>query len=364
MPVHTNVLWASVEAARAAPRGDIALTLCDGCGLIWNTQFDPAVVAYDAEYENSLHFSAEFQRYCDELVERLASRHRLAGRHVAEVGSGKGEFLAALCEHAGCSGIGFDPSYDGEAQGRADGRLTFVRELLGAGSDLGSPALVVSRHVVEHLEDPVAVLAGVRRALGDREAAIYVEVPAAEYLLDADAVWDVIYAHVTCLSAPVLREILVRAGFHPTAHGYSFGGQYLWVEATTRAPDLRSIAPPAAAIVDRVHGFSERFAARQSHWGMRLPQLLERGSVALWGAGAKGTMFLNLVAGGDAIQYVVDLNPRKQGKHVPGTGQRIVAPDELRGADLGAVVVMNPIYRDEIAATLRGLELDVALIVA
>jgi SAM-dependent methyltransferase len=364
MPVHTNVLWPTPDEARSATRADIALSLCDACGLIWNTRFDPAVVAYDAEYENSLEFSGEFRRYSDELIERLVSRHRLDGRHVAEVGSGMGAFLAALCERAGCSGIGFDPSYAGEADGRARGRLTFVRDLLRAESDLGRPELVVSRHVVEHLEDPVAVLAGVRRALGDDDAVLYVEVPAAEYLLDEDAVWDVIYPHVTCLSAPALHEILVRAGFQPTEYGYSFGGQYLWVEATTNAAETRSIAPPAAGLADRIGGFAERFAAKQADWAVRLPQLVERGAVALWGAGAKGTMFLNLVPGGDAIRHVVDVNPRKQGKYVPGTGQRIVAPEELRAVDLGAVVVMNPIYRDEIAATLAELELDAELIVA
>ena len=101
VPVHPNVLWPTAEEAAAAPRGDVALALCGGCGLIWNTCFDPDVLSYDAEYENSLHFSGEFRRYTDELVERLIESHQLAGGLVAELGSGKGEFLAQLCEQGG-----------------------------------------------------------------------------------------------------------------------------------------------------------------------------------------------------------------------------------------------------------------------
>ena len=175
------------------------------------------------------------------LAEQLVERHELAGKHVAEIGSGKGEFLALLCERGSCSGTGFDPSYDGESDGRAGGRLTFVPELYGARSDLGDAALVLLRHVVEHLEDPVGVLALVREALGERPATVYVEIPAAEYLIDEQAIWDVIYPHVTCLSAGALAGVLERAGFHPGAYGYTFGGQYLWMEAgTTPAPELRS----------------------------------------------------------------------------------------------------------------------------
>jgi hypothetical protein len=365
VPVHPNVLWATAEEAAAAPRGDVVLALCAGCGLIWNTSFDPEVLSYDAEYENSLHFSGEFRSYTDQLVDRLIRSHDLRGRHVAELGSGKGEFLTQLCELGGCTGIGFDPSYDGESDGRAAGRVRFVRELLGPDVDLGEADLVVTRHVVEHLEDPVGVLSAVRRALGERQATLYVEVPAAEYLLQEDAIWDVIYPHVTCLSAPALGELLERAGFHPQKHGYSFGGQYLWVEASTMPAKVGAMAQVAhAAVATAASEFSDRVAAKRALWADRLPRLLARGPVALWGAGAKGATFLNVVSGGESIATVVDVNPRKQGKYVPGTGQLITAPAALVGRDLEGIVVMNPVYSAEIQRTLQELGIDADVLVA
>lgn len=364
VPANPNVLLPTAAEAAAAPRADVALSLCAGCGLIWNTRFDSRVLTYDAEYENSLHFSAEFNRYADELVDQLIARHDLVGGHVAELGSGKGEFLAQLCERADCSGVGFDPSYDGESDGRADGRVRFVRELLGPASRLGPATLVVTRHVLEHLEDPLAVLEVVRRALADRDATLYVEVPAAEYLLGEHALWDVIYPHVACFSAAALGETLVRAGFHPLRHGYSFGGQYLWMEASTQPLPSGSVPTPAPPEELGIEAFSAMLTEKRELWAERLGRLLAQGPVALWGAGAKGATFLNVVAGGEAIDSVVDVNPRKVGRHVPGTGQRVISPAALAERAPRAVVVMNPVYAQEIEQSLRDLGIGAEIVVA
>lgn len=65
-------------------------------------------------------------------------------------------------------------------------------------------------------------------------------------------------------------------------------------------------------------------------WNGNLSRLFEKGSrIVLWGAGAKGVTFLNTQKAGRQIEYVVDINPRKQGMYVAGTGQRIVAPEFL-----------------------------------
>lgn len=365
VPVNPNALWRTAADARAAPRGDIALVHCPGCELIWNTAFDPDLLAYDQEYENSLHFSGVFQRYSEELTARLVDTYSLGDAHVAELGCGKGEFLSLLCERGGCTGIGFDPSYAGECDGRADGRLTFVRELFDAGTALGDPDLVISRHVVEHLDDPVGVLRMVRDALGEHGSTLYIEVPAAEYLLQETALWDIIYPHVTCFSAVALENLLERVGFHPHARGYALEDQYLWVEASTAGPgDRGRIATASGEAAASVLGFAHRMDARRAHWAERLPRLAAERPIVVWGAGAKGVTFLNIVPGAESIEAVVDLNPRKHGKFVPGTGQRIVAPASLVGQGPMTVVTLNPVYAGEIAELLRELDIVADVLVA
>ena len=88
VPALCNALWSSAEEARRAPRGEIALSSCSRCGLIWNTAFDERLVEYSPAYDNSLHFSPSFQSYAEDLARRLVEDHDLRGKRVVEVGPG------------------------------------------------------------------------------------------------------------------------------------------------------------------------------------------------------------------------------------------------------------------------------------
>jgi hypothetical protein len=64
----------------------------------------------------------------------------------------------------------------------------------------------------------------------------------------------------------------------------------------------------------------------------------------------------------ELIDCVIDVNPRKQGCFIPGTGHPIVAPADLRDRDIRTAVLMNPNYRGENESLLHGLGLEVTLI--
>jgi FlaA1/EpsC-like NDP-sugar epimerase len=85
------------------------------------------------------------------------------------------------------------------------------------------------------------------------------------------------------------------------------------------------------------------------------------GAAALWGAGAKGATFLNAVGLDSRVVAVVDVNPRKWGQYVPGTGHRVVAPEELKNHRIDTVVITNGSYRREISERLveLGISADV-----
>jgi hypothetical protein len=68
--------------------------------------------------------------------------------------------------------------------------------------------------------------------------------------------------------------------------------------------------------------------------------------------------FLNTIGITDEIEFVVDINPYRQGKYLPGSGKLIVAPNFLRDYRPDVVVAMNPIYLDEIRKDLNSLGLD------
>src|SRR5262245_6281840 len=101
----------SREAALVAPRGDLRLAYCSGCGLIQNLVFDPGLVDYTLNYEDSQAYSPHFRRFATDLAEGLIERHGLRGKQVLEIGCGKGDFIALLCELGDMRGIGIDPAY-------------------------------------------------------------------------------------------------------------------------------------------------------------------------------------------------------------------------------------------------------------
>jgi SAM-dependent methyltransferase len=362
VPVHCNILWPTPDAARRAPRGALRLALCATCGLVYNTAFDPAKVTYDPSYENSLHHSARFEEYASELAGSLTGRFQLSGNLVVEVGCGKGEFLKTLCRTAGARGVGIDASYDPSVHSEAvDDGVVFFREPFTSLPRHYSPSLVLCRHVIEHLPEPVQFVeelaAAARRSAGCQ---VFIEVPNVLYTLRDLGIWDLIYEHCSYFSGPALGRLCFRAGLRAKNIYPAFGDQFLCVEAS---PTWCLEAPALAQELNELRQLVDRFAAeyerKVDYWRGRLSELHASGRrFVVWGAGSKGITFVNTVTGADRAACLVDLNPRKHGRYVPGTGQPVVDPSALKSIRPSAIVVMNPLYRGEIEAMCREIGVD------
>ena len=75
----------------------------------------------------------------------------------------------------------------------------------------------------------------------------------------------------------------------------------------------------------------------------------------------KGVILSNLLSR-ELLRGGVDMNAAKQGRFAPVSGLEIFAPQWLRSPDAGsAVIVMNPNYRDEVAAILQKAGVEVEL---
>jgi hypothetical protein len=337
------VLWETREEALAAPRGDIRLAFCEACGMLRNLAFDPGLVRYSPGYENSLHFSPLFARFAEELARRLIERYDLHGKRVVDVGCGRGDFLTLLCDGTGNRGVGYDPSYPGDANGA---NPSFVRDLYA-----GQPAdFLCCRHVIEHVEAPAELLTTLTPG-----AIVYFEMPDGAYMLRQAAIWDLIYEHPNYFTAPALRQLFESAGYGVLDVGSSFGGQYLYIEAARGAPS-RAVDGSGADLAAHVSSFEEAHRDKLDTWTRRLAALLgQRRTVAVWGAGSKGVSFLNTLASGHAVHRVIDVNPRKHGRYVPGTGHEVTAPESLRGSGVDVILGMNALYESEIRSAVADL---------
>jgi SAM-dependent methyltransferase len=363
-PVLCNRVWPTREAALDAPVAPISLHFCEGCGHLFNGTFDAWRVEYGPHYNNSLHGSGHFRSFANQLAQALCARYALRGKRVVEIGCGQGDFLRLLCAHGDNTGIGFDPSISSSVN-LPEERLTLVAEpyIASATTNL-TPDLVCCRHLLEHLDDPVGFLSRVRRACAQPSGTpVYFEVPNALWTLKDGGVWDILYEHCGYFTPPSLHRAFVAAGFTVCSVEPAYQGQFLTIHAIAHpepAPRRRGAetAWPPAELQTWVDSFAQRFDAALVDWGRRLHDYQRRSApVAAWGAGSKGITFVNLVPGAEGIGTLVDVNPRKQGGYAPGTGHPIVAPPDLADAPPHTVIVMNPIYVDEIRQHLSSIHL-------
>jgi C-methyltransferase C-terminal domain/Methyltransferase domain len=361
VPVYCNHLWRSPEAARNCPKGDIKLAFDKRTGAIVNVAFDPAKLDYNIDYENSLHYSPRFQEYAQSLANDLVERHRLDGKTIIEVGCGKGDFLVSLCALGNNRGIGFDPTYvpRPEHQPIAD-RVTFIQDYYSERYQNYQADLIVCRHTLEHIPNPAELLKPLRRAIGDRlETAVFFEVPNGLDTFRRLAIWDIIYEHCCYYIPSSLVQAFASHGFQVQQVYETYEGQFLCLEALPISEEQANIEVPEKEIEtlrSDLDSFTLRFQAKIADWEQNLSQIAAKGQRAVvWGAGSKGVTFLNILKNQSVIEYIVDLNPRKQGKYLPGTGQKIVPSEFLRQYQPDVVIVMNPIYRDEIGQMLADM---------
>lgn len=147
----------------------------------------------------------------------------------------------------------------------------------------------------------------------------------------------------------------------------AFGGQFLSLEAVRESlgeTQPRGGGDGTEDLPILVSSFSDAYRAKVDEWNARLGGLLTQGKrLAIWGSGSKRVTFLNLVPCAQHIECVVDINPRKQGKYAPGTGQEIVSPERLGEYPPDTILVMNPMYQSEIEECIHQLGITSQILV-
>lgn len=363
-PLYCNVLRPDRDAAIGAARGLLALAACGACGHVCNTAFDPAALDYTPDYENSLHHSAHFSAYAGELAARLVARYDLHGKLVVDVGCGLGDFLALICRLGGNRGLGYDRSCPPRPPASAAGAdVTLVPEFFSHRLDLPPIDFLICRQVLEHIADPVDFLEEIRRSPAvTADTRLFFEVPNAAHSFEGEGIWDLIYEHCSYFGSDSLSTLFRRCGFEVTATYGLFSGQYLGIEARPApAGVLPALSPGKAAGAEP---FATRFAAMRGAWQQAVAGWAAAGErVVIWGAGSKGVSFLDAQQP-CPIAYAVDLNPRKVGRFLPGSGAEVVSPEFLTTYRPDRVILMNGVYRDEVAARLAELGLSPVLVTA
>jgi 2-polyprenyl-3-methyl-5-hydroxy-6-metoxy-1,4-benzoquinol methylase len=362
-PILMHKLYATPEAAKAAKLGLLEMVGCKRCGFVWNRSFDPSLIEYSEDYENNQTHSAAFSKHLDlRIVSVLSSLPATTMIDYLEIGCGQGDFMERVLRAAPGrfeSAEGFDTVWRGSSDrlpSSARIHKSYFDEVT-ARQLKRSPNIVVSRHTIEHVPDPISFLSSIRNALGaNSRAKIFIETPCARWIVENAAVQDFFYEHCSIFTAESLALALEKSGFEHPAVERVFGDQYLWATATAgeRNEDAAIEIGKGAPLMDDVR------SSFLSKWSKEVASQAQRGPVAIWGAGAKGITFALLL--GQSFDHVIDINPGKQRHFMPGSGIPIVTPAQSAARNPRAIFVMNPNYMNEISAMARAVGIAAELI--
>ena len=348
----------------------LRVMVCDNCRLVQTEDFAAAEELFDAEYAYFSGFSRSWVAHCERYASEMTDRFDLdAGSQVVEVASNDGTLLRFFREQGmRCTGI--EPTAGTASAARRLGLEVIEEFLTGELADrlVGgglSADLLVANNVVAHVPDIDGFVAACRRVLMPAGVATF----EFAYLvrLVEEAQFDTIYhEHFSYLSLTAFQSITISAGLEifdveelPT-HG---GSLRVFVQVAGTGIQTVSSAVSAMLVSEAATGvtgspfyagFQERAdGIKDGLLRFLLDARRDGRSVMGYGAAAKGNTLLNYAGiRSDLLRSVVDRNPAKQGRFLPGSRVPIVEEGELRHIRPDHVLILPWNLRDEIADQL------------
>ncbi|MEO7404265.1 MAG: class I SAM-dependent methyltransferase, partial [Burkholderiales bacterium] len=261
---------------------------------------------------------------------------------IVEIGYGDGSFMRVLAsKRPDVKIVGFDP--DGSATGMP-ANVRLHKALFEPATHLAElkPGLIYARHVLEHLEDPLAFLQeiGYHTIRADVTPLAYFETPCIDNALHRRRTTDFFYEHASQFSTDSFRRMLTLTGGELIELDRRYGGEVIWGMLRFGTP---------GAMRDRIvqsESFRSHAMRAQSTIRRQLAELDSRGlKVAIWGGTGKSAAFMQRYEL-DSIRFplVVDSDAAKVGTYVPGTGQLIQSRDVLK-RERPDVVIIPPQWR-------------------
>ncbi len=360
VPINSCLMFDNQKEAINFPRGDVVLGFCGSCGFISNVAFDPLKVDYATLAPEEQGFSKTFITYANQLTSRLIDTYKLRGKNVSEIGCGRGDFLAMLCESGDNYGVGIDPSLvSGGVESKARERMRFVKDYYSEryADELGD--FVCCRHTLEHISNTAEFVGSLRKSIGEKNTPVCFEVPDVSRILHEVAFWDIYYEHCSYFDLDSLAQLFSYCGFEVMNLMKTYFDQYLVIEAKP-ALNLSKKAFERKESIEKtakmVKDFSTRCTDKLKSWDKEIKRIkTENKRAIVWGSGSKCVAFMTTLGIQDEIKYIVDINPHRHGKFIPGVGKEIVSPEFLKEYMPEVIIVMNPIYCDEIRKMAEGM---------
>jgi SAM-dependent methyltransferase len=347
----------------------LRVLVCEACWLVQTEDFAGREALFTADYAYFSSFSTSWlehaRRYVAEMIERFD-----LGAHsrVVEVAANDG-YLLQYVRQAGIPTYGIEPTASTAAAAIAKG-IDIVPSFFGVAlaerlaAEGRSADLIAANNVLAHVPDINDFVGGFARLLKPGGVATF-EFPHLVSMV-RECQFDTAYhEHYSYLSLLAVERVFAANGLTlfdvqqlPT-HG---GSLRIFAQ---RAEDRRAATPALAALraLEQEAGVAtpgfyagfQRAAETIKDDLLRFLLNARRDGtrVAAYGAAAKGNTLLNFAGvRADLLPYVVDRNPAKAGRFLPGSRIPIVAEERLHADRPDMILILPWNLKDEVMAQL------------
>ena len=343
---------------------------CTSCWLVQTEDYAHVEELFGSDYAYFSSFSSSWLQHAEAYVGTMAERFGLGGSsHVVEIASNDG-YLLRYVKERGIPCLGIEPTTSTAAAARARG-IEVVEEFFGVAladrlvAEGRTADLTAANNVLAHVPDINDFVGGFARLLKPAGVATF-EFPHLMRLV-ADCQFDTIYhEHFSYLSLTAVYRIFATNGL----------AVFDVEELATHGGSLRVFAQrqdlgkrPVTAAVDRLLATEDRAGVRSSEYYAGFQDRAERikddllgfligakrkgKRVAGYGAAAKGNTLLNFAGiRPDLLPWVVDRNPAKRDKFLPGSRIPVVGEERLQADKPDYILVLPWNLRLEITQQL------------
>jgi SAM-dependent methyltransferase len=322
----------------------LTLVFCPACSLVQIAETVEPEVLFGGDYPYFSSVSATLLGHARANAEELIARRQLGPASlVGEIASNDGYLLKNFVAR-GIPVLGIDPAAAPAAAALAAGVPTLqdffgralARRLVAEGRQAD---VIIANNVLAHVADLNGLVEGIALLLRRPDGIAVLEVPYVVDLIEHCEFDTIYHQHLCYFSVSALERLFRRHGLvlndvrRLPIHG---GSLRIYVgPGADPQPAVKALIAAEQAAGCTTPAPYRRFAERVQALRAELRAMVQRHKaegrrLAAYGAAAKGTTLLAYCGlGQDVLDYVVDRNPFKHGRYMPGSKLRIWPVEQL-----------------------------------
>jgi 2-polyprenyl-3-methyl-5-hydroxy-6-metoxy-1,4-benzoquinol methylase len=368
----SNAFVKAEDAARGEMFYPLHAMVCERCWLVQLSNVTRAETHFHDDYVYFSSFSSSWLEHARRYVSAMIPRFGLdRSSRVVEIASNDGYLLQYFVQD-GIPCLGIEPTSNTAAAARKIGvesrELFFGRDTAKQlAAEGGQADLLLGNNVLAHVPDINDFVGGMPLLLKP-EGVITLEFPHLRELM-ANNQFDTLYhEHYSYLSLTALMPVFKRAGLrlfdveHLPTHGgslriYACHQKAAYADSGAVTACLSQEAAAGLTRLDTYTAFGEKVrATKRALLDFLIAAKRDGRRIAAYGAAAKGNTLLNYCGvGTDFIDYVVDKNPVKQGKLLPGSRIPVRSPEAVSDTRPDYLLILPWNIKDEVIEQMAGI---------